>query len=339
MTAAAVALVVSACGTSTEGGPAGGTALPSTDDWGAVVEAANEEGELIVFASQPGTESWEAAFEQAHPEIDLTVERVPTGDLISRIDQASQAGAQVADIAYHANPPWFQERGVQGIIAPFPQVPAAEAWPDEALHEHYLEALIVPYGIMWNTTMGRPVANLREFFDVVGGNGVGITTPENAQVTADAIQVYADSFEGDEFWQRLAGVNAQVMDGSVAAQSVAAGELAYAFPMQAGIPQRLAAEGAPVEWKLMEEISGFAYATGVVANTPHPNAALVFMDWLMQESTIDGMLQDFAQGGTSHLKVPSASVPASEVPLTDLSEWPRERWDGLVANLRDAVQR
>jgi iron(III) transport system substrate-binding protein len=338
---AVFSLFASACGGSGSDAPGaepGGAELPSTTDWDAVLEGAAEEGELVVFASQPGTEAWEASFEDAYPDIDLTVERIPTGDQISRIDQATEAGEPSADIAYNANPQWFEERGEQGLVAPFPEVPAMEAWPEEALGEYTLDALVVPYGMMWNTEIGKPVENMREFFDVVGNEGVGINTPDNAQVVADAIQVYEDSFEGEEFWERLTDVNAQIMDGSVAAQAVAAGELAYAFPTQAGIPQELADEGAPVEWGLMDEISGYTYTTGIVANAAHPNAALVFMDWLMQESTIDGMIKDFAQGATAYIDVPSASVPASEVPITDLGEWPQERWDGLVAKLQDAVQ-
>jgi hypothetical protein len=65
---AGVCLIATGCGSGPgdEPGASGGgsTALP-VDDWDAVLEAANEEGEVVVFASQPGTESWEAAFEKA----------------------------------------------------------------------------------------------------------------------------------------------------------------------------------------------------------------------------------------------------------------------------------
>ncbi|MEU4418718.1 hypothetical protein, partial [Nocardia salmonicida] len=123
--AAIVCLLTTGCGGGDEDG--GGSERLSPDDWDAVLEAANEEGEVVVFTSQPGTEAWEADFEKAFPDIDMTLERVPTADLLSRVDEASQASAQSADVVYHANPVWFEERGEQGIVESFPQVPEVHA--------------------------------------------------------------------------------------------------------------------------------------------------------------------------------------------------------------------
>lgn len=333
-------LLMTGCGAggAEDGGSAGSSDRLNPDDWDAVLEAANEEGEVVVFTSQTGTEAWEADFEKAFPEIDVTLERVPTADLLSRVDEASQAGAHSADVAYHANPLWFEERGEQGLVAPFPQVPNVEAWPDEALHDHYLEALILPYGIMWNTDAAQPVDSLRQFFDVVGDGTVGLNPADGSQVVAGTYQAYEDSFDGEEFWQNLSAVNAQSIIGSTAAQSVAAGELDYAFPIQAGTAQLLADEGAPVGWAVMDEVAGFAYTAGMMEDAPNPNAGMVFLNWLMEESTIDDMIKTSAQGGTSHLDVPSATIQASDVPMVDLTEWPQDRWDGVIAKYQDAVQ-
>ena len=340
---AAVAVSLIAACSAPNGGGAGGSesALPSAEDWDAVVDAANEEGELIVFSSYAGTEAWEQSFNEAYPDIRLKVERVGTGDLISRVDQASAAGEAIADVVYHSNSGWFDERGAENLVAAFPEdLPAAEAWPAEAIHDYHLEQLVVPYGLMWNTDQSEPITDMHQFFEVADPNAsLGVTQPDTAAVAANAMQTTLESFDDGEFWDLLNATRAQNMNGVVAAQAVAAGELTYNFPASAGIPQNLAAQGAPVEWARMPEMAGYSYATGIVSDPPNPNAALVFMDWLMRESTIEEMLQTFAQDCTSYLDVPSATFAADDIEITDFSEWPRERWDEFLDDYQEALRR
>jgi ABC-type Fe3+ transport system substrate-binding protein len=72
-----------------------------------------------------------------------------------------------------------------------------------------------------------------------------------------------------------------MMAGSALTQLVAAGEI-YGSPSQFFSATNVAAKrGAPVAWVPMDLVVASAGSAAVYVNTPHPHAALLFVDFLM----------------------------------------------------------
>lgn len=262
-----------------------GGAAPETPDqsaWDEIVTKAKEEGEVTVFSSSGNTDRYFLEFEKLYPEIDVTVERQPTSDLISRLDQELQVAAPSADVAYTSEEEWFADNGEQKLLAPLQLSPdVATAFADSAdLTRYYGPVIRQPWVTAYNTDSAQPVKTMEELVTAAADKKVGVLTATTAPATAHQWMTWEESSPG--FLKRLAGLDVTVEASSVPmSQSVAAGELDYAFPLPPGTIQPLVEEGAPVAQVVLEGATGIQYGAGILSASQHPNAAQVFVNWLM----------------------------------------------------------
>ncbi len=66
---------------------------------------------------------------------------------------------------------------------------------------------------------------------------------------------------------------------------VASGEVPLALTVYHYTPEQLKQKGAPIDWFVIEPAIVGVVATGVAKSAPHPNAAILFYDYLMSEET------------------------------------------------------
>lgn len=64
---------------------------------------------------------------------------------------------------------------------------------------------------------------------------------------------------------------------------VAAGEIPIAIDLYADDVERTKKAGAPVDWMALDPLIVHTIAGGINKNAPHPNAAKLFMDFLLSE--------------------------------------------------------
>ena len=62
-------------------------------------------------------------------------------------------------------------------------------------------------------------------------------------------------------------------------QNLIAGEYAVAVALTDSLAAPQALQGAPLEFVYPKDTTGGYFATGVVEDAPHPNAARLFMEW------------------------------------------------------------
>lgn len=93
---------------------------------------------------------------------------------------------------------------------------------------------------------------------------------------------------GDSFIKSLATQDFQVVASTATgAQQIAAGAKDLNFPTASSFAQSLKAQGAPIEYVFMTDptvVNQFNF--GASATSPHPNAAKLFMDWLLSDAGI-----------------------------------------------------
>ncbi|GAA3909156.1 ABC transporter substrate-binding protein [Microbacterium invictum] len=304
-------------------------------EWESLVEAANAEGELIVYSSPPGTEETFAQFSEDYPDITVTVVREPTSDLIARMDQEIDAGVAGADVTWHSQPAWAATRAEDGALNALQLSPeAAElGWGEFATDDYYLQIMANPYLLGWNTTLGEPVDNIQDLLAKAGDTPVGIAEPIS-QNGMFQLQTWMDEY-GEDFLGELAALNHTVIRSTTPlAQSLAAGEVGYAILMQPGLLDQLKEEGAPVEQIVPDDglVTGFAYGPMTLAGADHPAAAQVFVNWLMSQPT-----QQLLVDSHGPLAVPiildgtENALAWDEVQAVDDAEWPQERRDEFRA--------
>lgn len=292
---AILALGVAACGDSDDGPPGSASEPSGSDatepagdgDWDAVVAAAEEEGSLSLYASGGVVDPMVAAFEEAFPAIDVQVLASPTTELATRLDAEFQSGNVAADALYFALPSWEAENAEAGRFSA-PTGPAAEGFPEEAVVDGAVHVGGDPYGVFWNTDLVSDAPEEIEwtsFVDPAYDGLVAFIEPVSP-IIATLIGFQETEHPGDGYYsEQIGGLNPQITaSGSANHQAVAAGEAAWTPHGISTFSQGLIEEGAPVDFQVPEgPVFSITYSTMALVDAPHPNAALVFVDWLMDE--------------------------------------------------------
>ncbi|HEY8547429.1 MAG TPA: extracellular solute-binding protein [Acidimicrobiales bacterium] len=295
---ALLAIAAAACGDSSDG-PGGGSDSASDEgstdatepagggDWDEVLAAAEEEGTLSLYASGGVVDAMVGAFEEAFPEIDVEVLASPTTELSTRLDAEFQSGNVQADALYFALPAWVAEAGAAGRFAE-PTGPAAEGFPEEAIVDNVVSVGGDPYGLFWNTDLVADAPDTVEwdsFVDPAYDGLVAFIEPVSP-IIATLIGFQEQEHPGDAFYsEKIAGLNPQITaSGSANHQAISAGEAAWTPHGISTFSKALIDEGAPVDFQVPEgPVFSITYTTMALKDAPHPNAALVFVDWLMSE--------------------------------------------------------
>ena len=323
---AVMSLVLAACGSS-GGGAASDKVASSWDD---IVKAANKEGSVTVYTSAGNSDVAFKAFEKAYPHIKITFVRQPTADLLTRLDQEISVGAKGADVAYHAQTGWFEDRAEQGKLAAIHYGPAAADWPADAKQKQYANIITVPFENVWNTDKGKPITDVCSWVDQAGKAKVGLLDPASSVAATTQYQAYIDTC-GSDFLTRLSKLDTTVYPSTVPlTQAIGSGELTYGLAIPMGVIDPLVASGAPVGHGLPDKGGvGYDYSAGVLANAPHPNAAMVFMNWLMEKSTLELIIKQVTPGATP-VQV-TGSLDPSTIPVYKVSDWPQSRQDTFLS--------
>jgi iron(III) transport system substrate-binding protein len=334
----AASFALTSCGADANGAndqnqPAGEPVALSESEWNDVVAAAEQEGEVVVYSSLSDVETTFKKFEKAYPKINVTVERAPTSDLITRLDQELDMNVTGADVTMHSLAAWFDTRSTDGSFADVKVSPENEksGWIQRLDGRNYSQTLATPTLLGWNKNSGSKVTTAQEVLDKGRDAKIGIINPEITAAQAYQYDLWNEAY-GADFMQKLSKLNIKTYSSNVPlAQDLAAGALDYAVAVTPSTLSAVKAEGAPVDLTIpTENVSGVMYNAAVLANAGHSNAAQVFANWLASE---DG--QKAIVGQHSPVAVPlkvDGSLEWDSISHADTSVWTNEHWKEWVKN-------
>lgn len=329
----AAALVLAGCGSGSgsaglEPGPPAGV---DQAQWDEIVEAANSEGEVVFYRSLGGMEEVIADFEAAYPEITISDSFAPTGELVQRLDQELEAGVTGADLTMHASPGWFIDRYASdtfGALAVSPDN-QEEDWEDRLEGNSYATMFGFPYTLGYRTNNPAPTS-LKDLLDENPDVSIGINDPSIAIAVAFAYEELREVY-GDEILDQLAAANYKIEAGNTQmAQSLGAGAFEYAYPSQSSTTAPLIASGAPMAEAVTDAaITGAYYNVAVLANAAHPNASLVFANWMMSRDGAESFVEHVSPA-TVPLDVEGA-ITWGDVATYDPEVWTTDYWNEWIA--------
>lgn len=335
--AAVASLLLTACGSSgstsenAETGPA-----IAVDDaaWAEVVEAANAEGTLTVYSSLSDVETSFARFEELYPEIDVIIERAPTGDLITRLDQELEVNAQGADVTMHSQSEWFDERYEQDYLAQLKISPeqVVAGWQDRLDESSAAHVFTNAFIFGYNTNSGGPIETMDEVFDVVGSSVIGVPDAAISPVQTFLYSTWMEEY-GDGFLDEICSLENRTYGSNVPlAQSLAAGEISYGVGLAPSTMLSLMNGGAPVDYSIPAEANtGVGYTAAVLANAANPNAAQLFTDWLMSEAGAEMFVENHGPASTP-IEV-EGSIPWGELPTPAEGGWTVAEHEEFIQNV------
>lgn len=320
--AACLALALTACG---GGSDSGGEAVEG--DWDAVVAAANEEGEVLLYSSQNPVrlDALQAAFEEAYPDIDMEYVRGTDAELNPKVEVENQTGQGAADVHMVTDAAWIEtaaESGQYSVAVRGPDFDA-EAYDRDAniIDDTFFLTSAAVFAMGWNTdAVPDGFAEPQDMLDPAYEGKIGIVNPQGIAAYVDFFTFYEENF-GPDFLEQLAELEPRIYPSALGiAQALTSGEVVAAPGVQPLVAE--VESGAPVDWALPEPAWGTPWYSHVLDAAPHPNAAQVLADFMISEEGQAALNAGYASVfGESE----GAVADASDVELPDPAELTPEK--------------
>lgn len=304
------------------------TTAVTDGSWESVVNLAEDEGVLNFYsvASELQNSRLAKAFSEEYPGIRVRILR-GAGEMGARVSAEIQSGSKGADVLLFSNAVWFDKNEADLLEL---DVPERAEWPDELEAAGGRAIISTTYSnmIIWNTEIfpdgftGWP--DLLDA-DVKGKLGTRSGVTPSVAGNLDMLErSQGPSYLNELFQQDLKFYSS----GVPMAQAVAAGEIGVADTTTPSLVADLKEVGAPIEAIVPSPSLAVGYAAGAMKGADHPNAALVFMNFMMTQAG------QFALNGDGLGVTPRDDVPGGlsfeGLEVLDTNDFPPEvvaEWD------------
>ena len=259
----------------------------------AILEGAKKEGQVVFYASMEVASQQRliATFEKKYPFIKVDATRIGSERMATRLIAEAQAKKVQADVV---NQSAFDFHGVlqkglfDSYLSPERAMFAAEYRDDKGLWAINAATLNV---IAYNKKMVPAAEAPKSFWDLTEPKWKGqLLMDENESKWMSGMVSYYGEAKAMDLMRKLAGQSIQFRTGHSLLQTLlAAGERPIVVVAFANGVDRLKKDGAPIEWVTAEPVIGLTFGLGLVKNSPHPNAARLFIDFMLSREGQEAM--------------------------------------------------
>ncbi len=344
--AALVAVAGCASGTAPVPGPAatsparGTPATVGADKWQQTLEAAKKEGTVTIYG-ELGSEAKNGLTEAFQKRYGIELQTViGTGpDVASRYIQETSRNINLADVVFNGDMTFLNVIKPNNVLAPvepylmLPEIKDPRVWPEGKIPYLDKDHLVIESTIgrnffgIFNTEMVRE-GEINSFQDYLNPRWKGqivmwdptIAGASSAMVSFLLTKVYGPD-EGQKYLRQLAQQEpVMVRDKRLPVEWVAKGK----YPIHLGPNMQMSAEfrkaGAPI--KATQEKEGFlmhpsSSCFALAAKPPHPNAAIVLVNWLLT-SEAGAILSQAWSAPSSRLDVPTTGIDPMRLPVAGI---------------------
>jgi len=254
----------------------------------ALIESARAEGALMIYSSSDENQSKTllAAFEKRYG-IRGRYIRFPTGPLMQRFSTEYDARNVQADIVSVSSPLPYQQRPERFAKVDATALPNLARWPAAEVRGNHLIWTTEIVALAWNTEMLKPEEVPTRWADLADPRWKGRFLLTDPQV-ADNYLGWLDAVEranGVELLRRIAKQDYKItQSGASGAQMIAAGAHAFNAPTFTAFSTQLIAKKAPLKIQYMTGPTVVSpRSIAIVADAPHPNAARLYLNWLLSD--------------------------------------------------------
>ena len=150
-------------------------------------------------------------------------------------------------------------------------------------HRHYVADRFNFFTIGYNTNLVKPHEVPNSYDDLLHPRFAGRVGVEAGDVDwFGAMVKHMGEEQGLRFFRKLAEAKPQIRSGhTLMGELISSGEIPLAANIYNHNVERLTVKGAPIRWKALKPTFGRPNAIGVARRAPHPNAALLFADFML----------------------------------------------------------
>lgn len=251
-----------------------------------LVDGAKKEGTFVLYTSNTATEALaKGPFAKQYPFLNVKTFLTTGNKIIARLQSEFKSGKVGGDVLASSNsqmPINLQSGFLQEFWSP-----ELAAQPKSAIEpgSHGGAMFVtdrIDYDVLcWNTNRVKANEVPQTVDDLLDPKWKGKIALSTHTLGTNWLGV-VDGKKGDDFLQKLSQNDVRAQDVSEAAlvDLVEAGEVA--LTPQCGLSDSIKRKkaGGPIDWKPFEPITGDNGSDGLIAKAPHPNAALLFLDYM-----------------------------------------------------------
>ncbi|HXG50831.1 MAG TPA: extracellular solute-binding protein [candidate division Zixibacteria bacterium] len=251
-------------------------------------EGAKKEGELVFYTSLSLTDYPKILphFERKYPFVKINTYRSTPSGVFTRADTEARAGRHAVDVVGSA-PVEMWELKQRRLSAPYVSPEHKALPPGSRDPEGYWQAFeITPLVTAFNTKQVSAADAPRTYYDLLDPKWKGRLSLGTEEYTwFNTLLETLGPKKGIEYMQALARQELQMPGSSsvMRVQLMLAGESAVAIAARGRRVTDYKKQGAPIDFRIMEPYAGEPNFVALMRRSPHPHAALLFIDWILSE--------------------------------------------------------
>jgi ABC-type Fe3+ transport system substrate-binding protein len=255
-----------------------------------ILDGAKKEGEVMFYSGMIVDQMLRPiadAFDKKYPGVKMGYWRGDSREIVQKILAEVRAKAQVADV--------YESSGIAGptmkagVAQAYTSPSAAKYAPQHKNKDHFYVASRLSYfGMAFNTRQFAEKDVPQTYDDLLAPKWKDKLSWRSGSDTgselfmATILKQKGDK-EGEAFLKKLSAQNVVNYTGSARAlvDRVGEGEFPLALNIFAHHPLISKAKGAPLDVHMMDPIPAVYSTAMIVKNAPHPHAAMLFVDYLL----------------------------------------------------------
>jgi iron(III) transport system substrate-binding protein len=322
--------------------PAGAAGAQTLFDYGGpdrmarIVAAAKKEGALTIYTTfAPRDQPALIGPFEAEYGIKVNVWRAGTDKVLQRALAETSARKYDVDVIHFGAPEMealSREKILQAVSSPVHRDLHPGSVP---AHREWAATLLSVWVQVYNTRLIKKTdlpKTYRDLLDPKWKGKLGIEA-KNEDWFATVVDIMGGGEKGLQFFRDLVarnGLSART-GHTLLNNMVIAGEVPLALTVYNYMPEQAKKSGAPIEWFALEPAVARANAIGIARRAPHPNAALLFYEYMLGEGQQYLVNMDYVPSNT---KAPSPLKNVRIVqtnPIRTLDE--AEKWSRLFEEI------
>jgi iron(III) transport system substrate-binding protein len=298
----------------------------------AIAEAARREGTLSLYTTiaEKDLSTLLTPFETRYG-VKVTVWRAGTDKILQRT--LAEAAARRYDVdVIHFGSPEMEALAREQILLPVTSQAHQELQPGSVpAHRQWAATLLSVWVQAYNTKLVSKESLPKTYEDLLDPQWRGKLGIEakDQDWFASVVDVMGGGEAGLGFFRDLAtgnGVSVR-LGHTLLTNMVISGEVPLALTIYNYMPEQAKKKGAPIDWFALEPAIARSNAIGVARRAPHPNAALMFYEYMLGEGQQYLVGMDYVPTNTS-VASPLTGVKILQTdPIRSLDE--ADRWTRL----------
>jgi len=251
-----------------------------------IVAAAKKEGALTLYTTiaERDLPAVVKPFEDKYG-IKVTIWRAGTDKVLQRTIQEARAGRHDVDVVHFGSPEMealAREKILAPVSSPVHKDLLAGSVPK---HRQWAATILSVWVQAYNTAAVKKEElprTWRDLLDPRWKGKLGIEAKDDDWF-ATVVQELGGERKGLDFFRELVAKNGiSVRKGHTLLDNlVVSGEVPLALTVYNYMPEQAKRKGAPIDWFVIPPAIARSNAVGVVREAPHPNAALLFYEYLL----------------------------------------------------------